>query len=346
MKNRQVLLRHTVTGRPTPEDFTVSESVAPEAREGEVLVKTLYLSLDPYMGSAIKGRHMSGAVAPGGVMPGETIGRVVQSRHAKFREGDLVQTRAGWQEYAIAVAPDPHASGMAAAISRAAHPLAAAAHVPLSAYLGVLGMPGLTAYAGTLTCLEPKPGENIVTSAAAGAVGSALGQIARNMGARAIGLAGSEAKCAHVVQRFGFAACINYKKPGWQDALAAACPGGVHGYSDNSGGAVLEGVVNVLAPGGRIMLIGLMDQYNTSERLPGPALGPFIGKRARVTGFVVYDHYARLGEWRRLGATWMGEGRLAFHEERIDGLAKAPDAFSRLMAGETMGKLIVAVARE
>jgi NADPH-dependent curcumin reductase CurA len=346
VKNRQVILRNAVPGRPRPEDFALAETTAPEPADGEVLVQTLYLSLDPYMGSAIKGRHMSGAVAPGEVMPGETIGRVVRSRHAAYREGDLVASRNGWQEYAVASAPDPLQHGLAAAVARVATPLAADPRVPLTAYLGALGSPGLTAYAGLLTCIDPKPGENVVTSAATGAVGSTLGQIARNMGARAVGLAGSAAKCAHAVQHLGFAACVNYKEPGWTERLAAACPGGVHGYSDNSGGAVLEGVVGCLAMGGRIMLIGLMDQYNTSERLPGPGLGPFIGKRARITGFVVYDHRHRLAEWRRIGAQWIAEGRLRFHEERIPDLAAAPAAFARLMAGETMGKLIVAVGGE
>jgi NADPH-dependent curcumin reductase CurA len=277
-------------------------------------------------------------------MPGETLGVVVESRNPGFAAGDFVLSRGGWQEYSVADALDPSVTGMAAAVSAAARKLQPDPRVPLSTYLGVLGMPGLTAYAGTVALLAPRPGETLVVSAATGPVGATVGQIARNMGARAVGIAGSDEKCAHAVERFGFAACVNYKTEDWRKALAAACPDGVDCYFDNVGGTILEAVMGVLALKARIVLCGAMQQYNSPTILPGPNLGPIVGKRATLMGLVVYDHWDQMSRWQRIAADWIALDRLRFKEDRVEGLEAAPALFERLMAGQNFGKSLVAVA--
>jgi NADPH-dependent curcumin reductase CurA len=344
--NRQVLLKNTVSAVPVETDFQLVEAAMPEAGEGQVLIRAILLSLDPYMGSAIKARHMSGGVRPGDLMPGEGLGVVVQSRHPGFAEGDIVVSRAGWQTYSVADAPAPGLTGMAAALSPAANRLTPDSRVPLSTYLGVLGMPGLTAYAGTVDLLAPRPGETFVVSAATGPVGATAGQIARNMGARTVGIAGTDEKCAYAVERLGFAACVNYKQPEWWDALATACPDGVDCYFDNVGGSILTGVMRNLAMRARIVLCGAMEQYNSPTILPGPNLGPIVGKRATIKGLVVYDFWERMGQWRRIGADWIADGRLTYREDRGEGLAQAPALFARLMAGQNFGKSLVVLAPE
>ncbi len=215
----------------------------PEPASGQILVRHLFLSLDPYMGSALKGRHMSGAIAPGDMMPGETVGRVMASRHPAFAEGDLVISRGGWQLWSVTEPADPHLTGMAAALSAGARRIDIDEGFPPSLALGVLGMPGLTAFAGVRDVLAPKPGECFVVSAASGAVGATAGQVARTMGARVIGIAGSAAKCAHVIDGFGFDGCVDHSDPDWHQALAALCPEGVDAYFDTVGGDMLKGVM-------------------------------------------------------------------------------------------------------
>ncbi len=307
-----------------------------------MLVRHAFLSLDPYMASAIKGRHMSGAVAPGDVMPGETLGRVAASRHPDFAEGDVVISRGGWQLWSVAEPADPALRGMAAALSPGATKLSVPDGVSPSLFLGVLGMPGLTAFAGVRDVLAPKPGETFVVSAAAGAVGGTAGQVARAMGARSIGIAGSPEKCRLVIETFGFDGCVNYRDPDWKQTLAALCPDGVDAYFDTVGGEMLKGVMPRLAMGGRVMLCGMMEQYNSAEILPGPSLAPILQRRATVTGFVVYDHWETMPLWRRLGTTWIAQGRLRFTESVTAGLDGAPQAFADLMAGRNVGKCIVA----
>jgi NADPH-dependent curcumin reductase CurA len=339
--NRKVVLRHIVAGRPEASDFALVESALQEPAEGEVLIAHECLSLDPYMGSAIKGRHMSGEIVPGDVMPGETVGRVIASRHPGYGEGQLVISRGGWQSHSLATAPEPSETGMTAALSPAARRLDAADGVPLSAYLGVLGMPGLTAYAGVVDMLAPKPGETFLVSAASGAVGSAAGQIARNMGARVVGIAGSDEKCAHVVGVFGFDACVNYRSLDWKAHLAEACPGGIDAYFDTVGGDMLKAAMGRLAMHARILLCGMMDQYNSAEILPGPSLAPVLARRAQINGLVVYDHWHKMARWRALAGRWLSEGRLAYKEHRVAGLDGAPLAFAEMMAGHNFGKTIV-----
>jgi NADPH-dependent curcumin reductase CurA len=344
--NLQVLLKNAVAEIPTAGDFELAEAPVPAPGDGQILIRTALLSLDPYMGPAIKGRHMSGGVKPGDVMPGETLGIVAQSRHPDFAEGDLVLSRGGWQSWSVADAPTPGLTGMAAALSPAARTLTPDSRVPLSTYLGVLGMPGLTAYGGTVDLLAPRPGETFVVSAATGPVGATAGQIARNMGARVVGIAGSDEKCAYAVEAFGFAACVNYKQEDWRKKLGEACPDGIDCYFDNVGGSILQGVMGFLAMQARIVLVGAMEQYNSPTILPGPNLGPIVGKRATIKGLVVYDFWDRLPQWRSVAADWIASGRMAFKEDRVEGLDKAPGLFARLMAGRNFGKSLVVVSPE
>jgi NADPH-dependent curcumin reductase CurA len=341
--NLQVIVKTLPENIPVPEDFALVEGAMPEPGPGQVLVQTMYLSLDPYMGSALKGRHITAPVAAGGVMPGETIGKILKSNNPDFAEGEIVYSRGGWQSYSVANDP-AHLTPYVLATANAAQKIPAFPGIPTSSYLGVMGMPGLTAYAATAFLSELKPGQTFATGAASGAVGSAAGQLARIMGARAVGIAGSDEKCRAAVERFGFDACVNYKKEGWADALKAACPDGVDCFLDSSGGKILQTVLFQLALHARVILMGMMDQYNSPVPLPGPNLGMVMAKRATVKGLIVYDFYDRMAEYRKYAAQWIAEGRLKNMEDLTDGLAGAPAAFSRLMHGNNLGKVIVKVA--
>lgn len=343
-RNCRIVLKHGVDGRPNADDFALEILPIPEPGAGEILVRHDFLSLDPYMGSAIKGRHMSGAIAPGGLMPGETTGVVLASRDPTLPEGTRVISRGGWQAYSVAKAADARETGMAAALSHGVRRLDAAPGMPASAYLGALGMPGLTAYAGVVELLVPRPGETFVVSAASGAVGSAAGQIARQMGARVIGIAGSPERCAYVVDRFGFDACIDRHEDNWKAQLAAACPDGIDAYFDTVSGAILQGVLGRLAMHARIILCGMMDQYNSREVLPGPNLSAVLARRASIRGLVVYDHWDKMERWRGLAVGWLARGTFVYKEDRVDGLEAAPAAFAAMMAGRNFGKTIVALA--
>lgn len=340
---RTVVLRRRPEGTIAGDDFEIVETRLPEPGPGQLLVRTLWLSLDPYMASAVQQRHPSGAVAVGDVMPGETIGVVEQSNHERFAEGDLVLSRGGWATHSLAEGAPP-LPGLAGILSRAAHPVAPLAGVPASAYLGVLGMPGLTAYAVTTTVLRPQPGETVAVLAAAGAVGAAAGQLARSMGARAVGIVGTQAKAEHVRTTLGFDAAAVRGAVDFEEQLAAATPRRIDAVLANVTGPTLEAVLRNLALHARVALIGDMAQYNSRELLPGPALTPLLGARASITGFVVYDHYGLLPRWQELAAGWLAEGRLTCHEDVSVGLAAAPEAFARLMRGQTTGKAVVDVA--
>lgn len=339
---QRVVLKRRPEAHPAASDFAVETAPMPEPAEGEVVVETLFLSLDPYMGSAIKGRHMSGAVRVGDTMPGEGVGRIVRTRHPALREGDLVTARTGWQTHVLAPGGGEPGKGEALApVARKVAPLPA--NLSLSLYLSVLGSPGLTAYAGTVDMLEPKPGHTLAVSAATGPVGGSVGQIARNMGARVVGIAGSEEKCRYAVEQLGFAACVNRRAPEWEKALAAACPDGIDRYFDTVGGTTLEAALGNLAMGARVVLCGMMEQYNSPVALKGPSLGPVIGRRATVAGLVVYDHYGKLPRWRAIATEWLRAGKLAVREDVVRGLDAAPAAFARLMAGDNFGKVLVAL---
>jgi NADPH-dependent curcumin reductase CurA len=331
--NRQIVLRRRPVGMPTPGDFELVESPVPAPKDGEVLCRTIYLSLDPYMRGRISGaRSYAASVEPGQVIVGGTVGEVLESGHPGLTRGDLVLGYGGWQSHAVA-------QGDAV---RRLDPKAA----PISTALGVLGMPGMTAYVGLLDIGHPRPGETVVVSAASGAVGSAVGQIAKIKGCRAVGIAGSPEKCDHVVRELGFDACVNYRKGDLLASLKEACPDGIDVYFENVGGDVLGAVMSLLNLNARIPLCGLISEYNATEPVPGPNLRPLLFNRVLVKGFIVSDHMARLGDFLRDAGGWVREGRLEYREDVVVGLEKAPEAFIGLLQGRNFGKQLVRVGED
>lgn len=326
--HRRVVLARRPPGEVAESDFRIEEVAVPEPGPREVLVRVVYLSLDPYMRGRMRDAASYAApVGIGEVMTGGTVGEVVKSNHPDFKVGDIVEDRLGWQEYAIGPGP----------AMRKVDPKIA----PISTANGVLGMPGMTAYFGLYEVGQPKPGDTVVVSAASGAVGQLVGQLAKIAGCHAVGIAGGAAKCAFVKDTLGFDACIDYKaEKDLTAAVKAACPNGVDVYFDNVGGPVSDAVLANLNFFARVSLCGSISQYNTAE--PGPRLmGTFVGKRVRAQGFIVWDFNARYAPaMARMGA-WIRDGRLKYKEDIVEGLQNAPKAFIGLLKGDNFGKLQV-----
>ena len=330
---RQVLLSRYPEGVPETSDFELSRGPVPRPGDGEFLSRTLYLSLDPYLRGVISGRHLyAEKVRPGDVMPGRTVAQVVESRHPDFAPGDIAVCSNGWQEYGLSTGDielrklDPEAA-------------------PVSTAIGILGMPGLTAWAGLLHLGEPMPGETVLVSAACGPVGCMVGQLARIAGCRAVGIAGGPEKCSIVKDEFGFAECVDYKTGDLGEKLKAACPDGIDVYFDNVGGEVLTAAMANLAQGARVVLCGMMSGYNnTGPPPPGPSLIPLVMARATVRGLVVYDHEDKQQDFLRACTRWLKEGRIRYREDIAEGIEKAPEAFCRLMRGKNVGKALVQFA--
>jgi NADPH-dependent curcumin reductase len=334
--NRRVLLKNRPAGEPQPSDFEIAEAPIPRPDEGEVLCRTIWLSLDPYMRGRMRDvKSYAAPVEIGGVMVGGTVSQVLESRHSDFKAGDFVLGYGGWQTHHVArVTARPGPFGPLKLDPRAA---------PISTALGVLGMPGMTAYVGLLDIGKPKAGETVVVSAAAGAVGSAVGQLAKIKGARAVGVAGSPDKCAYVVKELGFDACVSYRSPDLAAALKRECPTGIDVYFDNVGGDVLKAVFPQLNAFARVPLCGQISQYSATEMPPGPNLGLAVGNRITIQGFIVSDHAARLGEFLHEAHAWVREGRLKYHEDVAEGLDSAPAAFIGMLRGKNLGKQLVRV---
>lgn len=330
--NTRILLRRQSDGIPNADDFEVTSAQIEQAGNGQLLCETIYLSLDPYLRGKISGRHMSGSVMPGELMAGEAISRVVESKHDGFSAGDIVAAHSGWQS-------DPVID---AAGARHIDPVVG----PLSTFLGILGMPGLTAYAGLLRLGEPKAGDTVLVSAASGAVGSLVGQIAKLKGCRVVGIAGAPEKCAWVTDVAGFDDVVSYKTGDLREGLDRSCPDGIDVYFDNVGGDTLQAVMERLALGARVVLCGLMAQYNSNEMPPGPNPAFIIKARATVRGMVVYDHEDLRAEMVNEVSQWLRDGKIKYLEDRTEGLESAPEAFSRLMQGKNVGKAIVVVRPE
>jgi len=329
--NRQIVLKSRPVGAPTESNFELIDSSVPEPSEGQFLARTIYLTVDPYMRGRMSGLKTYIDPQPvNAVMQGGTVSQVIKSRHGKFSEGDFLLGFDGWQEYAVS-------DGKGA---QKLDPLKGS----LSLALGVLGMPGLTAYSGLLDMGKPKAGETVVVSAAAGAVGSVVGQIAKIKGCRAVGFAGSAEKCQIVKKEFGFDACINYKTENLHDALRIACPQGIDVYFDNVAGDILDAVLQQINVGARIPLVGMISQYNAVEPPPGPNLLPVLIKRATIQGFIVSDHFNRMPEFLRDVSQWIKEGPLKYREHLVHGIDEAPRAFLGLFRGENVGKVIVQVS--
>lgn len=332
-KNLRILLKRRPTGEPKPADFKIVKTPVPSPGPGEMLRRTIYLSLDPYMrGRMAAVKSYADPLELGHVMVGGTVSQVVQSNNPAFAQGDIVLGYDGWQQYAVSSGEGVHKVDPSEA--------------PMSYALGVLGMPGLTAYVGMLDIGQPKAGETVVVSAATGAVGSVAGQIAKLKGCRVVGTAGSDAKCQFAVGELGYDACVNYKTQELLPALREACPNGIDVYFDNVGGAVLEAVLQLINRFARIPLIGLISQYNARKTPPGPNLGPILANRAMIKGMISGDHADRIPDFHRDVSGWLREGRLKYHQTIVHGLENAPQAFIGLFHGENLGKLLVQVSED
>jgi NADPH-dependent curcumin reductase len=329
--NRQVLLRRRPEGAPTPADFTIAEAPVPEPGDGEALVRGIYLSLDPYMRGRISGaRSYARPVEIGAVIEGRVVGRVERSRDPAVREGDYVLGGYGWQLYSAV-----KANGL-----KKLDPAAA----PLSTALGVLGMPGLTAYVGLSEIGRPKAGETVVISAASGAVGAVAGQLARRAGAHVVGIAGGADKCRYVKEELGFDTSIDHRTPDLGAALDTACPNGIDVYFENVGGAVQQAVFLRLNDFARMVMCGMVSEYNDQSPRPGPNLMAVVRKRIKIQGFIVGDSWQRFDEYRAMAAPLVKSGSLKYREDIIDGLDHAPEAFIGLLQGRNFGKLLVRLA--
>ena len=332
--NRSVHLASRPVGWPTPENFRLVEEPVPEPGAGQVLVRNVYISVDPYMRGRMNDvKSYTPPFAVGEPMTGGAIGRVERSNHPDFAPGDHVSSQLGWREWFVS-----DGRGLQKVDADAA---------PLPAYLGALGGTGFTAYVGLLDIGQPQPGETVFVSGAAGATGSVAGQIAKIVGCRVIGSAGSDEKVRWLTDELGFDAAINYRTQDIDAALGEACPDGINIYFDNVGGDHLEAALNHMADFGRIVACGAISRYNEAELPPGPRnLGNVVRQRLRIQGFIVSDHAARNADFRRDMSQWLREGKVKHRETIVDGIEHAADAFLGLLRGENMGKMLVRLAPE
>lgn len=332
--NRQIILSNRPIEIPLESDFRLAASSVPSISDGELLVKTLWLSLDPYMRGRLRDApSYAPAVEVGAVMVGGVVGKVIESRTPLFSVGDIVEGPLGWQEFAISNGSN---------LRKVDRSLA-----PLSFSLGVLGMPGLTAYFGLLTIGQPAPGDTVVVSAASGAVGQVVGQIARIMGCKVVGIAGSREKIAYIVDDLGFDYGINYKSEDLKTVLSNLCPEGIDVYFDNVGGFITDTVMEQINTGARIPICGQISQYNLAE----PELAPrnlriLITHQAKMEGFLVGQFSAQFEYARQRLNKWIKSGQLRYLEDIVDGIENAPSAFIGMMSGRNVGKLLVKVAEE
>ena len=327
--NLRILLAARPEGAATLDHFRAVEEPRPAPRPGEALLRHRYLSLDPYMRGRMNAtKSYAKPVEVGGVMEGQSVAQVVEDPTGRFRPGDWVLGGQGWQRFSAVPVGGLHRLNPDAA--------------PLTTHLGVLGMPGTTAWAGCTEIARPAPGETFVVSAASGAVGAVAGQIARRMGARAVGVAGGPEKCAYVRDELGFDDCVDHRAPDFPDRLAAACPNGIDAYFENVGGAVQRAVWPLLNDFARIAFCGMVAEYQ-GDAAPGPNLGPVVRKRLNLRGFIVSDFPRAFPTWRATGAAWLRDGTLRYREDVTRGLENAPAAFLGLLAGGNFGKAVVEV---
>lgn len=314
-------------GMPLAEDFAVCDRPVPEPGDRQVLVRVRWLSLDPFLRAQLGGRHLASSPTPGDIVPGYGIGQVLEDRTGRFDTGTLVVAPTGWSEYAVVDADQANPVHTGAA--------------PVTTALGVLGIPGLTAWSGVHRMLEPKPGQTILVSSAAGTVGAVAGQLCKAAGCRVVGISSRAEKCAMAVDEYGFDACVSRLDEHFIERLRDACPDGIDGYFDNVGGAVLEAALSILRPRARVVLCGLIDQYSRAERPPGPNLGPVIAARARLQGLVVYDHLPAFARCREELGTMLEAGTLRCREHVVEGLEHAATGFIGLLEGRYLGKVVV-----
>ena len=325
----------TVAGFPSGalggEHFKLVEAPAPSPKDGEVLVKNLWLSLDPYMrGRLSQVKSYAKGVEIGDVMTGETAGEVVESRHPAFKPGDKVTAPSGWQLYCCLKGE------MLTKVD--------ASKAPLSYFLGCLGMPGRTAYFGMKDICAPKPGETVVVSAASGAVGSVVGQLAKAWGCRAVGIAGGKAKCDYVTGELGFDACVDYKSGDLFENLKAACPKGIDAYFENVGGTILDTVLRLMNVKSRIAVCGLISDYNTTEAYGVKMFRSILVNRIKVQGLIVFDWLERYPEGNKALVELVAAGKLKTRESVLEGIEKAPRGLIGLLKGENFGKQLIKLA--
>ena len=333
---RRIVLASRPVGEPKPSDFRLEEYPVPQPGSGEVLLRTKWLSLDPYMrGRMSDAPSYAKPVGIGEVMEGGTVSEVIASNNDRFASGDVVLGHTGWQTHALS-----NGANLRKLDSKLA---------PVSTALGVLGMPGMTAYSGLLEIGKPQAGETVVVAAASGAVGSVVGQIAKIKGARAVGIAGGPDKCRYVKDELGFDDCVDHRAPDFAARLKAACPKGIDVYFENVGGTVFDAVLPLLNAFARIPVCGLIAQYNATELPPGPNRLPLLmrnvlTKRLLVRGFIVTDFSAHLEDFLRDVSQWVREGRIKYREDIVDGLESAPATLIGLLKGKNFGKQLVRVA--
>ncbi len=334
----QVRLAARPVGDPKPGNFEIATVELPEPGDGEMLCRIIYQSLDPYMrGRMDDSKSYATPVAIGEVMGAGTVAEVVVSRNARFSPGDIVNAMFGWQTHVIS-----DGAGV-----RKVNPSLA----PISTAVGILGMPGMTAYVGLLDIGEPKEGETLVVAAASGAVGSIVGQIGRIRGCRVIGIAGSNEKCAHVTDELGFDACLNHRSETLAADLEALCPKGIDVYFENVGGAVFDAVFPLLNPFARIPVCGLISRYSHVGGFPGPDHLPtlmrsILTNRLKIQGFIITDRWNRFPDFEKDVSGWIASGALRYREDFVDGLENAPEAFMGLLKGRNFGKLVVRVSED
>ena len=334
--SRGVVLASRPRGRPTSKHFRIEERAVPALEDGQMLLRVLYLSLDPYMrGRMNAGDSYAAPFDVGAVMGGGTVCQVEQSRHENFSVGDLVLSYSGWQEYDVS-----DGRGVTKLDPRIGKP---------SYALGVLGMPGLTAYHGLLEIGQPRAGETVVLAASTGAVGSVVGQIAKLKGCRVVGIAGAPEKLEYAVNELGYDACVSHRDPDMPAKLASACPDGIDVYFENVGGSSWEAVMPLLNTHARVPVCGLIAHYNQTELPPGPDRMSLmqlmiLTKRIKMQGFIISDHFDRFNDLVTDMSGWLDRGLVKYREDVVQGLENAPEAFLGLFSGSNFGKLIVQVA--
>jgi NADPH-dependent curcumin reductase len=332
--NRQILFASHPHGEPRPENFRYVESPIPEAAQGQVVLRNKYLSLDPYMrGRMSTAKSYAKGFEIGQPLGGGTVSVVVASKNPAFSQGDLVVAMGGWQDYALS-----DGNGLMRIDPTIA---------PITTALGVLGMPGMTAYTGLANIGEPKDGETLVVAAAAGPVGSTVGQIAKIKGCRVVGIAG-ESKLSYLTDELGFDAALDRRSPDLRTELAEACPMGVDVYFENVGGAVWDAVMPLLNDFARVPVCGLISLYNATEPPAGPDRLPqlmrlTLTKRLRIQGFIVWDFASQYADFQRDVSAWVRAGQIKYRETIVDGLEKAPETFAELLRGDTFGKAIIKI---
>jgi NADPH-dependent curcumin reductase CurA len=335
-KNRRIVLVSRPEGEPKPEHFRLETADIPEPKEGQVLLRNLWMSLDPYMrGRMSAAKSYAKPVEIGAPMVAGTVSEVVKSNRPEFVPGDIVLSYTTWSDYAISDGPD----------LRKLDPKLA----PVQTALGVLGMPGMTAYTGMRNIGQPKPGETVVVAAASGPVGSFVGQYAKLKGCRAVGIAGGADKCKYIVDELGFDAAIDHRDPALAQKLAEACPKGIDVYFENVGGKVWDAVFPLLNEFARVPVCGIIAHYNDVAPPPGPdrtgmLMGAILRRRLTLRGFIVWDFQAQAGDFYREAGQWLREGRIKYREDVVNGLENAPEAFMGMLKGKNFGKLLVKIA--